>query len=417
MFFKLFTVPLAFFCTIIVFFPSTEASTGVRKGNVVFSATINEDSRKIECSEKEVFSSFKSCVEYLSTRPEGKRLVDLVNQLLEIYFSFEDSVTFYINESSDGKPSFTGWNSGSPPIKNSGNEEIFIKPRLSFIEPKTEEEQKKQQLLSKVLILEESKKENDNYPLKLITVEEAFDLEPNDEIWIFDAFLDKAKFANDEKFKHFFDVIVREEEPKRSTPTLALAFLRGVKPEEGPQGNPYFVVLAHELIHMKHFLEEQIFLHQVASRLAQLCVSQSPEVIGAVKALCGIENDLPASEKEIQQSILSSVKSFEQFRKLSELVSRLATKHKIDTTCPMQFTGQIDDLKCFPYSASKASNEREVEDFFAFVKGDYAKKFGNGIESFPDLEELRTVFGPDRDGITENIIRKEFNLPERLAYL
>ena len=119
---------------------------------------------------------------------------------------------------------------------------------------------------------------------------------------------------------------------------------------------PFFILFAHELIHMKHFLEEKC-------------------------------------SKQINLNLIENIKDLSKLEQLPTVAYSTAGK---DAFGDMQLTQMRQ--RNFPLPEFNTTSGRKT------------------IELIQNLEERRTVLGPDKDDITENSIRQEHGFPLRYIY-
>lgn len=158
--------------------------------------------------------------------------------------------------------------------------------------------------------------------------------------------------------------------------------------------------LAHELIHMKHYLEEQFFKEKSLREIAEQV--DNPD-FGDFSAL-----GFTSKEDAFSRLMESSAVRNSVFRILKKPI---AGDGNLIWTMP--------DLLSLPLLAYSVAGGGIVIANDAALKllpeGKYrTKELLKQI--IGDLEERRTVLGPDRDGITENTIRLEVGLPLRYIY-
>ena len=173
----------------------------------------------------------------------------------------------------------------------------------------------------------------------------------------------------------------------------------------------FAVAVAHELLHMKHFLEERIFVQQVANAIIKMGLKEE------FLTRCNLSSAL--SDSLTSDAIVSFVKDLEKLKQLVDI----AKKYSIPTGCPivLQTSGpqSLKDLPSFPYSAGKKFDTTSLSVLYDDLAKYCLKTFNLDkidFRTFNDLEEVRTILSPDRDGICENKLRQEFGLPLRKSH-
>ena len=192
------------------------------------------------------------------------------------------------------------------------------------------------------------------------------------------------------------NIIIKKDDSKLYTPGCILA--EGNNVLVAPNETPFEVIFAHELIHLKHYLEEQIFRVDSLKVVADFVFQRRDQFpdIGTF-----------STEEETLSKLLES----------STMRSNIFFRFPIEGNDKLVWN--VRDLKNLPllaYSIAGELSESSIKAKGISLPEIMYRKPGVLSELVGDLEERRTVLGSDRDGITENIIRMEMNLPLRYIY-
>lgn len=164
-----------------------------------------------------------------------------------------------------------------------------------------------------------------------------------------------------------------------------------------PTLTPFFIILSHELLHMKHYLEEQKFKTESLSSIARYLFANKEGFID----LGSFESEEDALDKLVNIStIRDAVLDRCSFAGNNDLLWKL---------------DKLDSLAILAYSSAGniKGNNNVVKTLLPEAIGRSSELL---LDLIGDLEERRTIVGPDRDGITENAIRKAMSLPLRYMY-
>lgn len=145
---------------------------------------------------------------------------------------------------------------------------------------------------------------------------------------------------------------------------------------------------------MKHYLEEQFFKKESLRKIAKLVVG-------------------PGRNDFSELNFSSEEDAFLRLMESSAVRSRVFSilKERVPADSDLVWTmSDLLSLKLLAYSVAGEGINMTV-----LPEAKYRKE-SSVRNMIGDLEERRTVLGPDRDGITENVIRREMGLPLRYIY-
>lgn len=186
-----------------------------------------------------------------------------------------------------------------------------------------------------------------------------------------------------------------------------------------------FLAVAHELIHMKHFLEERIFICQIVEGLIKKAAPDTKpnnnkeenklkELRAYIKnTFCrGLSSD--PDEITLRNLMIRAANNFVIFKELCTFAKELSIPRDYDIKPELT---DLESLAFLPYSFCKI----EDTDLLRLGVLPEVKILENKEREalkvlITDLEERRTVMGPDRNGITENALRIAFGEPIRFIY-
>lgn len=173
-----------------------------------------------------------------------------------------------------------------------------------------------------------------------------------------------------------------------------------------PYKFPFFIMLAHELIHMKHYLEEQIFRADSLSAVADILFTQKND-----PRIAHLFAQLPSAD-----AVYSALYNSAEIRKAifhNDYFAYFDEKVLGDDNLIWSLKkGAAESLQKMAYSIACAGYIPGALDNTIFPEsGVRAPELVRDL--LQDIEERRTVIGPDRDAITEAAIRMEADLPIR----
>lgn len=170
-----------------------------------------------------------------------------------------------------------------------------------------------------------------------------------------------------------------------------------------------FIVVAHELIHMKHFLEERVFICRAVADLIDLAKFDN-EPKGKILEKLGGET-LPG-DADLRVLLIDAAKDEAGLQWLCRLAHMHGSNKAFDRFPLVTTAGlaKTQDLRFLAYRCKDSTDASVLKLFPEYVWSDGLAKFKEHITNF---EERRTLIGPDRDAITENQIRFECGEPLR----
>lgn len=179
------------------------------------------------------------------------------------------------------------------------------------------------------------------------------------------------------------------------------------------QPTKLFIAVAHELLHLKHFLEERVFICEIVNGLiaeSKACA----ELAAELRAFCSSMVSLPDDET-LRNLMIGEAKSPNQLKKLCALAARFNIESNFNILSELSDRSQLTDIA---YSCCDNIDSTSIDILRAFPEWKYLNiQDRTQLRSLiKDFEELRTVIGPDRDGIAESTIRFEFGEYIRFIY-
>lgn len=364
----------------------------------------------------------ESTAESLKKIPSGLLLINKINELLHNVLSAESKILICYGSETKFSPSDL---TGSPP-RATLTEESLIQQELLMREKDELISAKSSVLIGEKDLIKESykslfekeptktekvkfqynciKKELSIHPEKAVSERIIEVIKKVDD-------LDLKEKAIEEKLKQLTEdtakktkkskdltIVVDEKEGSDTSYAPGCILVESELTLVAPVISGFVEQLAHELIHMKHYLEEQFFKVKSLREIAKLVVKPD----SADFVVFGFTSEEDAFSKLMESSAIRSGVFY-------------ILKERIPGDGDLIWTmSDSSSLKLLAYSV--AGEGIKMTDNITVLPEAKYRKMSLVRNIIGDLEERRTVLGPDRDGITENVIRREMGLPLRYIY-